>query len=364
MSLTSMISPFIVSRLGTKLSLIIGAITYLIYVLADLLPVVCYNRSITTGICTSRVIYTEAYIANIITGIGGSLLWVAQGAAIKERAEGNATYLQGIFWIFYMGNNVIGNILSAILNMNKNLQMILYGTLAGFGILAIIVMLFIGKPMKENVQISCCDTGKSVRDAWALIFSIKLFPFLSLMFYKGALLTFFSGSFPRLAIHTMHTDDRFYENRHTSYLFFCQGVASAISGMAYGVLTRKIMPRSKGMITSVINIFTFVLVFVLYVLDHFDFSWYIAATLLGISDGTINTFMIGFLASEFTTPSVQFGAFVLFKGMAQFVMYLISSFTIESVPYGLTFAHICMSILGLTTFMMYKFSKQNKDNIK
>lgn len=73
-------------------------------------------------------------LAALISGVGSSLLWVAQGNYISEcacpRTKG---FFFGYFWAFYMASQVAGNLLGAFVFQNYNL-VAFYMLMSGFSV--------------------------------------------------------------------------------------------------------------------------------------------------------------------------------------------------------------------------------------
>jgi len=59
------------------------------------------------------------YLAAVINGFGAALLWVAQGSYISQCAyQGNKGTYNAVFWFFYMGSHIVGNLLAAFVIVN------------------------------------------------------------------------------------------------------------------------------------------------------------------------------------------------------------------------------------------------------
>ena len=85
-------APSVISLIGSKLTLVIGAATYALYLSLFLYP---------NNPCL--------YIYSVIVGFGAAILWTAQGTLMvaystKATMDRNAT----IFWAFFMSSMLIG----------------------------------------------------------------------------------------------------------------------------------------------------------------------------------------------------------------------------------------------------------------
>ena len=103
------ISSFVVSSLGSKLCLILGSLTYVLFVAAN-------------------IVYVELllYLSSGLLGLGASVLWTAQGAyisncsALHEQTLGlppssTLGFFNGLFFSIFQVNQLLGNLLAAAL---------------------------------------------------------------------------------------------------------------------------------------------------------------------------------------------------------------------------------------------------------
>lgn len=88
LSISNFISPFIVSKFGEKISLIIGTLSYAIYIGSNI-----------------YVTQPSLYISSILVGFGGAILWNAQGSLIikysTEETIGANTGLVSCIYFYY-----------------------------------------------------------------------------------------------------------------------------------------------------------------------------------------------------------------------------------------------------------------------
>jgi len=122
---------FVVTALGTKTCLIAGAFTYALFVAAN-------------------IHYVEGllYASSALMGVGASVLWTAQGAyisncaALHEQANNlpatsTLGYFNGLFFSLFQVNQLVGNLLAAILfkaDVSQQTIFIVMTCICGFGV--------------------------------------------------------------------------------------------------------------------------------------------------------------------------------------------------------------------------------------
>eukprot|EP00696_Hemimastix_kukwesjijk_P002148 gnl/Hemi2/1262_TR453_c0_g1_i1.p1 gnl/Hemi2/1262_TR453_c0_g1~~gnl/Hemi2/1262_TR453_c0_g1_i1.p1 ORF type:complete len:474 (+),score=77.04 gnl/Hemi2/1262_TR453_c0_g1_i1:42-1463(+) len=92
--------PAVLPVLGERVCMIVGSSTYVVY----LLVLTCSTSTWLVLLCS------------VLIGLGSSLLWVGQGAALTKLCS--ATHRGkdvGIFWAIFACSNVVGNVLSSFL---------------------------------------------------------------------------------------------------------------------------------------------------------------------------------------------------------------------------------------------------------
>ncbi|MCO5570737.1 hypothetical protein L7F22_024465 [Adiantum nelumboides] len=109
LTLSSVGAPFPVKWLGPKKGILLGLSGYWIFILANLFPS-----------------WYTMIPASLFLGFTASLLWVAEGTYITTAAKNHALEkkvdevstigsFNGVFWSYFAGNQVIGNLLSFII---------------------------------------------------------------------------------------------------------------------------------------------------------------------------------------------------------------------------------------------------------
>ena len=136
-TISNLMAPKIISKISMRLGMFYGAVTYTLYVAANI-----------------KLIDIVLYGASALMGTGAAMIWVGQGAFITKCSnhfEGTRGlplnskigYFNGIFWCIYIFNQVIGNLTAALLFYYNVPTQNVYIVLTGFGVLGTFIFLLI-----------------------------------------------------------------------------------------------------------------------------------------------------------------------------------------------------------------------------
>lgn len=197
------VAPRVVSYLGPKLSMIIGAIPYVIMILSNLKPS-----------------YYISVPANFLVGLGAPLLWTGEGVYLQrcavrydqamggtaqtETKRKGATYLNGIFFSCFQLNGVFGLLLASIILqvMGENAKTSLFLILTVVGGAGAAGLLLV-RSVSAHDQI---DTVQDTSSQVSLVQTLRLLgePRMSLLvpllLYNGMSLGFVFGDYTRYII--------------------------------------------------------------------------------------------------------------------------------------------------------------------
>ncbi|ETO15500.1 hypothetical protein RFI_21865, partial [Reticulomyxa filosa] len=105
------------------------------------------------------------YTTSAIEGIGAALLWVGQGQFITQCANqfeinhqhplnSKLGYFNGVFWLFFQANQVIGNLLCALLFQFHSSNKVVYIVLSALCLFGCLCFLFISSPSSASIPLS------------------------------------------------------------------------------------------------------------------------------------------------------------------------------------------------------------------
>ena len=211
LAISNWIAPSIIVLLGNRLTMIISAALYTVYIATIIYPIVW-----------------TILIASVFIGLGAGTLWTAQGAYLCENSdEDTSGRNSGIFWALLQSSLFIGNIFvyiylyassdgAAFSSLTKTQNLIIFSVLTVFCALGTLSVLALTKPTDTNrYTIIVNDVTKSplkehpskdssymsvlkemfeafVR-ALKLLFTKQILFFSLLFVYTGLELNFFSG---------------------------------------------------------------------------------------------------------------------------------------------------------------------------
>ena len=93
-ALSNFLAPWVIARLGAKVSMLVGGLGYTAYA-AQMLHL------------STWLLYTCA----VLNGVGASLLWTGQGTFLSINSSSECAGRDaGIFWTLYQLSGVVGNI--------------------------------------------------------------------------------------------------------------------------------------------------------------------------------------------------------------------------------------------------------------
>ncbi|KAJ3433075.1 et translation product-related [Anaeramoeba flamelloides] len=126
--------PPVVIKIGAKLSMVIGAIFYVLYIISNIWFVPFFY-----------------YLASGLLGLGASLLWSGNGAYIVQVSEKEQLGLvSGVFWGMFQCNQIFGNLLAAIIINAGKSNSVLFTILTCVGAFGWVFLLFL--PNTKKIQ--------------------------------------------------------------------------------------------------------------------------------------------------------------------------------------------------------------------
>jgi len=278
LSLSNFISPMVINKIGQKFSLIIGTLAYVLYIAANI-----------------KVTAPTLCIASAILGVGGAILWNAQGAfVIRCSTEKTLGLNTGIFFALFQINQVIGNLGTGVL-INHGLSIfVLFIILSAVCASSIFGFLFLGNPTKVDEQGNAIIKEEKLNLKENLMSTLKLFKhkqillLIPALFYSGISQSFFFGVFPPLA-----------GKNYIGYIMAVFGVCDALGSVGFGKAS-DIFGRKPFIVLSTLfciggSLFAY---FINTKIEHNQIGYYfICAGLLGFADAGFNTLLYALLGA-------------------------------------------------------------------
>ncbi|KAN0029755.1 hypothetical protein ACTA71_007892 [Dictyostelium dimigraforme] len=274
LSVTNFISPFVILNLGERLSLIVGTLTYSAYIAANI-----------------KVLVPTLYASSVLLGIGGAVLWTAQGSfVIRCSTESTIGANTGLFFALFQVNQIIGNLGAAALIDKAGLgNEVLFLIFLGVSLSSLIGFSALGKPIKMNDKgqiIEKENQTMSIKDR--LLSTVVLFkdrPIQLLivpLLYSGISQSFFFGIFPNLL-------GKEWLGYVLAVFGFCDAAGSMVMGKLSDIFGRKILVVLSTLFCVSGTVLCYLLNRLVVKSQQQMPYYFIVAALLGLADAGFNT---------------------------------------------------------------------------
>ncbi|CAG9862335.1 unnamed protein product [Phyllotreta striolata] len=321
-SVFNWIAPSVISVIGSKFSMLIGGVTYMLFILSFLIP-------------RGWLLYTTS----AILGVGAALIWTGQGNYLTlNSTKKDISRNSGIFWALlqlslFIGNTFVFFAFKGQEEINQKTRTVVIVTLASVGVVGLLVVLCLPKATKEAEE---DEPEEAEREAapdgplQALVGALRLFftgnmLLLSVTFlYTGLELGFFSGVYSSCISFTKAFEDR-KQLVGVSGIFI--GLGEVLGGGLFGIFGNKTVKWGRDPIVAagyVLHTASFFLIFANLPNESpfgdTDESAYITSNavlaifcsfLLGLGDSFYNTQIYSLLGSVYADRSAP--AFAIFK---------------------------------------------------
>ncbi|XP_041362789.1 UNC93-like protein MFSD11 [Gigantopelta aegis] len=326
-SVSNWIAPSFVSFAGPKISMIVGALMYFLFILSFLHPM-----------------EWALYLGSVLVGFGAAILWTAQGTTLTINSDTETiSRNSGIFWALLQCSLLFGNLYSYFVFKGKNTvtpherTVLFIGLTVAVG-LGIICLLFLRKKRTTDAEnlinitssaTHSTDGGSSPLQALKRSFQLlktKEILCLSITFaYTGLALTFFSGVYG-----TCISNSEVFGSDRKGLLGLAGiaiGVGEIFGGSVFGLFGKRTNTYGRDpiiMLGYLVHLVAFYLTFMNLPSDspitssnlptYMESKKQIAlfcGFLLGLGDSCFNTqiySLLGFMFPEDSSP-----AFALFK---------------------------------------------------
>jgi len=311
-------APSVVARLGPRITMMIGAGAYNLYVGQLLYP-------------QNWLLYTSS----ALVGIGAAVIWVAQGSFLTVNSDKeNTGRNSGIFWAMFQLSGFIGNIFAYFMFEGKTeidevTRNTVAGTLLGVGIGGMLLMIVFRPTPWADGDTSNTDSPTQALRRSGKLFTTKNMLLLSVtFFYTGLALSFWSGVYGPCIGRTAAFEDEAKSLATISGIMIAIG--EVLGGLFFGIFSAHFVKKGRdpivilGFFLSMVGYF---LVFInipndtpihpLSVEEAFITpNKYLALTcsfLLGLSDACFNTQVYSLLSAAYKDNAAP--AFAIFKFM-------------------------------------------------
>ncbi|KAJ0177109.1 hypothetical protein K1T71_007118 [Dendrolimus kikuchii] len=344
LAICNWMAPSIITLTGPRGAMLIGALTYLFFIITFLFP--------RTWLL---------YVASVLIGAGAAAIWTGQGNYLTLNSDADTiSRNSGIFWAMLQCSMFFGNLFVFIKFQGKNhidleTRNVVFGSLTGVCVVGIVFLLLL-RPIRRLPSLEDAKMEMASNDAEspmeAFKGAIRLFCtrdmlLLSATFiYTGVELSFFSGVYSPSIGFTLQMGENAKQFVGLSGVFI--GMGEVLGGALFGILGNKTTRWGRDPIVImgyIIHLSSFFLIFInlpavapfgnTTEVSYINPSPYLAmfcSFLLGFGDACFNTQIYSILGGNYSDNSTS--AFALFKftqSMAAAACFFYSSKALLSV---------------------------------
>lgn len=310
-------TPSVLSFIGPKITMIIGAVTYSMFIASFLVPKTWL-----------------LYLVSVIVGAGAALIWTGQGNYLTLMStEKTMSRNSGIFWAMLQSSMVFGNIFVYFqfrgqTIIDEHTRYVVFGALTAVSFLGLLVLVLLPKPGQGSGREDIASTPTEELVKSLKLFRTKEMMLLSVTFlYTGLELSFFSGVYSACLSFTQ----RFPDPKMLvglSGIFI--GCGEIIGGATFGIFGSKTIKFGRDpiiLLGFLVHIVCFYLIFLNVpsaapLGDTYDPTYFpsgdpsavlalLCSFMLGLGDACFNTQIYSILGSVYSDNSGP--AFALFK---------------------------------------------------
>lgn len=370
LSISNWLTPSVLAKIGPKIAMLLGAITYCFFILTFLWPQTWL-----------------LYVASGILGAGAALIWTGQGMYLSKCSdESTISRNSGIFWAMLQMSMFFGNLLVFFLfqgktHIDKDTRVLVFSILAGVAVIGIVFLGTLRKPNQQNVALDEDIPERQRNPRQAFISAVRLFMTkrmlqLSVTFvYTGLALSFFSGVYGASIGFTEAIGESAKQLVGLNGVFL--GVGEVLGGVVFGLLGKRTSKWGRDpivIIGFIIHIISFFLIF-MNIPDAAPFGdtdavaffnppiavvAILCSFLLGLGDACFNTQIYSMLGGVFAKNSAEaFSIFKFTQSVATAISFVYSSHLGLRVQLGIL---LVFGILGTACFCLVEWAvKQSRE---
>ncbi|XP_073975064.1 UNC93-like protein MFSD11 [Rhodnius prolixus] len=316
-ALGNWLAPSIIAGIGPRVSMVLGSITYLIFIASFLWPKTWL-----------------LYLVSFIIGFGASIIWTGQGNYLTLNSDDNTMARNsGIFWALLQSSMLFGNFYVYMVFQGKSTidhytRWLVSTVLSGICAIGVLLLILLRPAVSAEGNVI---TRRRVGPLQAFVEAVKLFArkemiLLCITFlYTGFELSFYSGVYSPSIGSTLVISENPKELVGLSGIFI--GVGEILGGVIFGLLGSKTVRWGRSPIVLlgfVVHVVTFFCIFlnipnaaplgdtkdVAYIHSNPALA-IVCSGLLGFADSCYNTQVYAAIGTIFAEENAP--AFAIFK---------------------------------------------------
>lgn len=364
LSISNWLTPSVLSKIGPKIAMLLGALTYCFFILTFLWPQTWL-----------------LYVASAILGAGAALIWTGQGMYLSKCSdESTISRNSGIFWAMLQMSMFFGNLLVFFLfqgktHIDSDTRTLVFSILAGLAIIGIVFLGVLRQPNRSSLALDEDIPERQQSPKQAFVSAVRLFMTkrmlqLSVTFiYTGLALSFFSGVYGASIGFTKAIGESAKQLVGLNGVFL--GVGEVLGGVVFGLLGKRTSKWGRDPIVIagfIIHIISFVLI-LMNIPDAAPFGdtdevaffnpplpavAILCSFLLGLGDACFNTQIYSMLGGVFAKNSAEaFSIFKFTQSVAAAVSFVYSSHLGLRVQLGIL---LVFGVLGTVCFWLVELA--------
>jgi MFS family permease len=282
---SNLISPVVVSRLGPRMGLFLGAIPYAIFVLAA-----CFTSD-------AALIITAG-----VLGIGAAILWTAHGTFLTQCAGNDMGFYSGVFFGIFQMNGILGSLIAASLLQVGLDQFWTFFILFVIAVIGVIMLCYL-LPIQTH-QVSSVEQTESLsmilRSTFAVLLDKRMILFIPISLFSGFSMSLYLGLIPPII-----------GVKYLGWVLALFGVAEVLGSIIFGKWADLLGKRPVMLTTYAIHASALVCSFFIYSAQPYMF--FVTMFFAGLGDAGLNTSIYAILGSANYFKSQAAYAFAAFK---------------------------------------------------
>ena len=338
--------PRIVKKLGCRTSLIIGGLTYVLYIIANLTHFLLHYNGV-----LAPSAYDGFYLlvpTALVLGFGAAILWSAQGTYLTNVAgQAELGKFNGIFFFIFQSTQIVGNLISALVlgkvadgvyTKSEVVLFIVFSVLSAVGVCGFLFL----RPVRIRRKSSAVDTvslGAELKEVILLAFQDnRMALMLPVIFYSGVSLAALAGKFTSTVVAGL------LSKGDVGFVMMGFGFTDAVGSLLFGRLSDRV-----GRFPTIVAGFVAQVIFFagLLIWDYTsaalwtDTNKYLllisGAALFGIGDAVWNTIVNAILGTFFEdNTEVAFSNLKLWQSLGFAIMFFVNPFLSLGACNGIT----------------------------
>ncbi|CAH0389244.1 unnamed protein product [Bemisia tabaci] len=364
-AITNWATPSIISLIGPRMAMVIGAVTYATFIASFFFPSAWL-----------------LYLVSGIVGFGAALIWTGQGNYLTINADASTLARDsGVFWALMQSSMFLGNTFVYIAfqgkeSIDSDTRTFVLIVLTAVSIVGIVFFAFLPPPISVDGELA---NKREAGPLAAFINSISLLSTQDMLllcltfFYSGLELSFYSGVYGTCLGKIKHFGDAAKQLVGMNGIFV--GFGEVLGGLFFGIMGKKTARWGRDAIVIagfIIHILSFFLIFLnvpndatiskdttieSYITPN-KFIAILCSFLLGFGDSIFSTQIYSILGSMYSEDSAPaFAVFKFMQSIAAAISFFYSDTFYLTVQLSLL---VIFATIGTASFCIVEYTAKKR----